>query len=624
MSIFLFELTALLTSIEPLFNAAIQERGMDRWFTYKKWRFLITGSALAIFVLVVLSSSSLNLSAQGGAWEGRYWNNRDLSGNPVLVRQDGAINFDWGAGSPAPEVAVDNFSARWTQTANLPAGTYRFSATADDGIRVFIDNVKVIDAWVDSQVRTITADVYLSAGNHTIVVEYYEAGGVAVAKLNYALISGPAPTPNQPWFNEYYSNPNLSGTPTLTGTTTDINFNWGFGSPAPGFPADFFSVRWTRALPLEPGRYRFTVVADDGVRLWVNNAMVIDQWRIQAATTYTADVDVAGGSIPVRLEYFENTERAQISLSWTRISTPTPPPSSAVWRAEYFNNPTLSGSPVVVRDESAINFNWGFGSPAAEVPVDRFSARWTSTPNLAPGRYRFTATTDDGVRVFVNNQLIIDSWFDRPATTVTAEYTAPGGALPIRVEYYENTGLAEARFSYTQLSGGTGGPFPGTATVTSYKLNVRRGPGTNFAIITKLDNGQVVNLTGYRNGDATWVQVSLPNNVVGWVSALYVRTSVPVSGLIPITGTTPPPPPPGSGSLGTGVVMAGALNVRTGPGVSFPAFTTISSGTTVSLLGRNADATWVKVILVDGRQGWVNASYLSTNIPVINLPVLNI
>jgi uncharacterized protein YraI len=279
---------------------------------------------------------------------------------------------------------------------------------------------------------------------------------------------------------------------------------------------------------------------------------------------------------------------------------------------------------VLVRDEASINYNWGNGSPAAQVPVDHFSARWTGNLSLTPGRYRFSATSDDGVRVWVNNQLIIDAWFDRPARTFTGEYDVGSGPLPVRIEYYENTNLAEMRFSYSLVSGqpGTGGPFPGTATVTSYKLNVRRGPGTNFAIITKLNTNDVVNLTGFRNGDATWVQVSLPNGTTGWVSALYIRTSIPVSSLTPVTSPTTPPTPPPTGATGT--VNTGALNVRTGPGVGFPSFTTISNGATVTLLGRSADATWIKVILRDGRQGWVNASFLTTSVPVINLPVLTI
>ena len=598
---------------------------MNRWVRFRNMRFALMMAVLAVFVIAALTSSSLNLSAQGGAWEGKYWNNRDLSGNPVVVRQDGSINFDWGGGSPAAEVFPDNFSAQWTQTANLPAGTYRFSATTDDGMRVWVDNVMIIDSWFDSQVRTITADVYLGAGNHTITVRYYEAGGVAVAKMSYVALNAPPPPPppGNTWFNEYFANPNLSGSPTLSGTTTDINFNWGFNAPAPGFPADFFSVRWVRNLNLDAGRYRFTVRADDGVRLWVNNNLVIDQWRVQAATTYSAEVDLPGGAIPVTMEYFENTERAEARLNWTRISAPPTPPSSA-WRAEYFANTGLSGQPAVVRDEGAVNYNWGYGSPAAQIPVDRFSARWTTTLNLAPGRYRFSATSDDGVRVWVNNQTIIDAWFDRPAQTFTGEYTVSGGAVPVRIEYYENTNLAEMRFSYTQISGqpGTGGPYPGTGTVTSYRLNVRRGPGTNFAIITKLNNNDVVNLTGFRNGDATWVQVALPNGTTGWASALYLRTSIPVASLTPITSPTPPPAPPPTGATGT--VNTGALNVRTGPGVGFPAFTTLSNGTTVTLLARDPSATWVKVILHDGRQGWVNASYLIMSVPIGNLPVLNI
>ena len=596
---------------------------MNRWYRYGNLRLVLSALALAVFALVVLSSSSISLNAQGGAWEGRYWNNRDLSGNPVIIRQDASIDFDWGGGSPAAQVFTDNFSAQWTQTANLPAGTYRFTATMDDGMRIWVDNVLIIDSWLDSQVRTITADVFLGAGNHTIVVRYYEAGGMAVARLNYVSLNAPPPPGTNQWFNEYFANPTLSGAPTLTGTTTDINFNWGFNSPAPSFPADFFSVRWVRNLPLDAGRYRFTVVSDDGVRLWVNNVLVIDQWRIQAATTNSVEVNLPGGSIPVKMEYFENTERAEARLNWTRVSTPPPPPPAAVWRAEYFANAGLAGQPVVVRDEGAVNYNWGYGSPAAQVPVDQFSARWTQTLNLAPGRYRFSATSDDGVRVWVNNQLVIDAWFDRAVQTTTADVTVVGGATPVRIEYYENTLLAEMRFSYVQVSGqpGTGGEFPGLATVTAYRLNVRTGPGVNFGVINRLSNGNVVALTGFRNADATWVQIVSTNGVVGWVSALYVRTTIPVANLTPITGTTPPPPPPPTGAQGS--VTASYLNVRTGPNVGFPAFTTLSGGSSVSLLGRNATSTWVKIILRDGRQGWVNASFMALNVPIASLPVFS-
>ncbi|HEX2748382.1 MAG TPA: Ig-like domain-containing protein, partial [Verrucomicrobiales bacterium] len=68
---------------------------------------------------------------------------------PLLTRNDAAINFDWGIGSPAPSVPVDNFSARWTgELVPLYTEPYSFHVSADNGVRVWIDNVLVLDKWL--------------------------------------------------------------------------------------------------------------------------------------------------------------------------------------------------------------------------------------------------------------------------------------------------------------------------------------------------------------------------------------------------------------------------------------------------------------------------------------------
>src|SRR5437868_3242427 len=79
-------------------------------------------------------------------WHGEYFNNTDLSGAPVMVRDDTQpgsrfLDFDWKLGSPDKEcgVGVDNFSVRWMRTVALAAGSYRFTVTSDDGIRLLID-----------------------------------------------------------------------------------------------------------------------------------------------------------------------------------------------------------------------------------------------------------------------------------------------------------------------------------------------------------------------------------------------------------------------------------------------------------------------------------------------------
>ncbi|MCP5098112.1 MAG: hypothetical protein GY943_21400, partial [Chloroflexi bacterium] len=70
-------------------------------------------------------------------WVGKYYNNKELSGDPVFTQNDSALNFDWGTGSPSAEVTADNFSASWIRTIDFSVGTYRFYMFSDDGIRAY-------------------------------------------------------------------------------------------------------------------------------------------------------------------------------------------------------------------------------------------------------------------------------------------------------------------------------------------------------------------------------------------------------------------------------------------------------------------------------------------------------
>jgi uncharacterized protein YraI len=155
---------------------------------------------------------------------------------------------------------------------------------------------------------------------------------------------------------------------------------------------------------------------------------------------------------------------------------------------------------------------------------------------------------------------------------------------------------------------------------------MRQGPGTNFPIITTLNRNEVLALAGYRNAAATWIKVVLPNGTQGWLSAVYVISTVPIVNLAvdnnptPSAPSSPTPAPAGA----TARVTAFYLNVRQGPAATFPAITVVSLNQVYTLAGvRNDAGTWVKLILSNGTQGWVNASYVATSVPVSSLPVGN-
>jgi len=83
---------------------------------------------------------------------------------------------------------------------------------------------------------------------------------------------------------------------------------------------------------------------------------------------------------------------------------------------DYFNNQTLTDPAVLTRIEN-VDFDWGNGSPDASVPVNNFSARWSGAvvPEFTEA-YTFRTRTDDGVRLWVDDQLVIDNWTDHAPT----------------------------------------------------------------------------------------------------------------------------------------------------------------------------------------------------------------
>jgi len=444
---------------------------------FRKFRFLI---GLAV---VILLASTVHAQEPWPPqprhtdpfWQVAYWNNTTLSGEPVITGTDQNLDHDWGNGAPRGGVNADRFSARWKRYVDVTdAGTYRFTATSDDGIRVYVDGDLIIDEWHDQSARTFVSDVNLTVGHHLVVVEYYENMGHAVAKLTWWR---PVPITPHNWRGEYFADRHLTGEPVLVrddpvdGESGGLDFNWGTGSPAAHIPSDGFSVRWTRLIPLKPGAYRFTATSDDGIRVWADDYLVINQWYDHPAQTFTGDVNLTGANHVIVVEYYENKGAAVAQVSWKPVPTP-----SQSWRGEYFANRWLNDPPVLIRDDPNLGFNWSYGSPAKGIPSDDFSVRWTRTFHFEPGSYRFTTTTDDGVRLWVNGHLLIDQWHDQALSPHNGTIYLSGD-VPIKMEYYEHGGLASAWLTWDR-DDGPPPPPPGTIVVDDADQGFVKGGST--------------------------------------------------------------------------------------------------------------------------------------------------
>ncbi len=413
-----------------------------------------------------------------GAWTASFWDNPYLSGSAVHGRLDAAVDFDWGNGSPDPKVPVDNFSARWSRALGFEAGTYRFFASADDGVRIYVDGRLVVDAWFKQSLpNTRSGDLALSAGNHTVVVDYFEQGGEAAIHVWWDRVDTLGG-----WEGRYYDNRELRGAPALIRDDREINFDWGEGSPVSWMTSDNFSVRWTRTINLRPGLYRFNSRSDDGIRLWIDDIdLRLNHWEPQEYTWHYQDWHWLEGPHTLRVEYFEGTGSARVQFWWDyaatveaaqamapspvyRFTTAPQPPSTpqptpktppgvqlpGPWQGEYFTGRDLQQQPVLVRTDQVIDFDWGWASPDDSIPVNQFAVRWTGTFDFEGGRYRFTTFTDDGVRVYVDGRLVINSW--RPMRgTRYATVNLTSGQHTIVVEYFEATQAARARLTWQRL-----------------------------------------------------------------------------------------------------------------------------------------------------------------------------
>ena len=251
-------------------------------------------------------------------WRGEYYPNLEFQGRP-LVRNDGDVDFNWGDKAPFAGLPADDFTVRWTRSIRFSPGDYRFYAKADDGVRVWLDQWPVIDAWHFGPVSDSGDFAGIGSSPVAVKVEYYEHLGNAAVTVWWQRTDI-----YRHWQGQYYNDIYLAPPEILTrddGTDDPkLNFSWGLGSPDTRVPADNFSVRWTRSVYFDAGDYRFYIWGGDGAKLRLDGHTVIDNWLQDTEHTFQGKFNAVGsGYHTVVVEWYHRGGLAEVSIWWERI-----------------------------------------------------------------------------------------------------------------------------------------------------------------------------------------------------------------------------------------------------------------------------------------------------------------
>ena len=390
-----------------------------------------------ILITICISFLSNTVIAAGNGLQASYWN-YDVAGNgnvmpstrPDLTRIEPMVNFNWGRGSPAPSIHANYFAAKWEgDFITQEEGDYIFFTRSDDGIRLWIDNVLVVSRWSPHGATWDEASPIhlLAATKYSIRVEFFERRGGAIAELYWQLPNSSKKTivPESSLFSKQeprvkeISAPN----PCLTNNLI-MHFNLDMKSGS-----DANSVENIANYSISPqipvGLNIVSAVIDSGDSSKVT--LTLDQ-TLDLSTNYT-----------VTASHIVTTTGEQLISSSSSITL------GAGVNARYWNSKTIPlSSPILVRVEPNIDHDWGGGSPDPLINQDKFSARWDAD-FVAPrtGNYTFRTRNDDGARVWIDDNLIIDHWRNSNTTQTSGIVPLTAGQYySIKVEYYENRGGA--------------------------------------------------------------------------------------------------------------------------------------------------------------------------------------
>jgi hypothetical protein len=187
-----------------------------------------------------------------------------------------------------------------------PTAVMATAKLAADGKSIVLETTEPLDPGIERWLTVTgvadraTARNLIAAGSRTRIVP--EGDGLAAV---------------------YYDNMDMTGG-TVERVDPRIDFDWGERAPDPAIGPDTFSVRWTGKVRADFSEiHTFHALTDDGVRLWVDDKLIVDEWRDMRPSEHSGTVFLEAGRLyPIRMEHYDNTLTAIAKLQWSSPSVP--------------------------------------------------------------------------------------------------------------------------------------------------------------------------------------------------------------------------------------------------------------------------------------------------------------
>lgn len=403
----------------------------------------------SLFIMIALAVLALpRLGVAAAAGDGLYGTYHDQNGQQgqyftgnTVTRIDPIIDFDWTTGSPATGIGVDDFTVRWTGEIEIPSyggpnnACVDFRTYSDDGVRVYINNVLVIDNWTDHAPTYNYGCINLAKnGVYPITIEFYERGGGAVMEFEWELPRGGTNWVIVPQAYLYSLAPIQ-----VTGVSLQKN--------AANLCGDLQTLEVTFDVPADPA------TAEDETNYVIPSGPTVSSAVLSGdglTVTLTLGAPLTNGQ-----SYTLDTSNVLSTANGPLTPDPTTTAFTAIagtpepgLEASYFDQNGVDGAffsgNEVAQTDAQVNFDWGTGAPTSGIPANDFTVRWEGIVDIPANTWiQFYTVSDDGVRLWINDTLIIDNWTDHGSTRdESAQYAVAPGQYSVRLEYYENGGDA--------------------------------------------------------------------------------------------------------------------------------------------------------------------------------------